>query len=715
MGRKVRMGIDVGGTFTKAVAIDNETHEIIGKSSILTTHSAKEGVAKGVVTVFLNCMKENDIKPEDIAFLAHSTTQATNALLEGDVADVGILAIGKGGIEGYLAKKQTKLGDIPLVTGKFIKTYHTYLPQKGITEEAIAAAIRELMKQGAQVIVATKAFGVDKFDEEVLVQNVGSKIGIPVTAAYEISKLYGLTIRTRSAVINASILPKMVGTANSTEESVRKAGIQAPLMIMRGDGGVMGIEEMRKRPALTMLSGPTASVIGALMYLRASDGIYFEVGGTSTNIGVIKNGRPTVKYAQIGDHRTYISSLDVRILGVAGGSMARVANGKIVDVGPRSAHIAGMGYAAFTPEEEIVDPQIEFVQPREGDPADYVAIKLANGKRITITDTCAANVLGLIKDEWYACGNQESCRKAMEPLAQLLGLTVEETARQILAEATSKLIPVVEDLISEYKLDRDQVVLVGCGGGAASLLPFTAEAMKLKYQIPVNAEVISSIGVALAMVRDVVERVIPDPSQEDIEKIKAEARESAIRVGADPSTVEVFIEFDSKTQRVRAIALGATELKSTDLLKECTDEEMEKIAASSLNVTPDQIKLDGNTDSIYVYSAIINEKQRFGTSTSKVIRAVDKKGFIKLQKRNARVVTTTVAGACLKLAKLWDDSIVCNGLAVIYPDIFLVIGGHVVDITGMLSEDQVEGMVKSELVGLAPEEPVILVATPSNE
>lgn len=114
MKRFVRMGIDVGGTHTKAVAIDNATHEIIGKSSVKTTHDDVRGVAAGVVQSFQNCLLENNISPEDVVFVAHSTTQATNALIEGDVAKVGVIGMAKGGLEGFLAKRQTRLNDIDL-------------------------------------------------------------------------------------------------------------------------------------------------------------------------------------------------------------------------------------------------------------------------------------------------------------------------------------------------------------------------------------------------------------------------------------------------------------------------------------------------------------------------------------------------------------------------------------------------------------------------
>lgn len=562
--KAIRVGIDVGGTHTKAVAIDNETHEIIGKGSVMTTHDHELGVAQGVIEAFKLCLTANNIDPNDVIFIAHSTTQATNALLEGDVAEVGILATGKGGLEGMLAKKQSKIEDIDLGTGRIIKIHHTYLKNKEFNEQSVEREIKILQDQGSSVIVASKAFGVDDFTEEQQIQKVAEKHGLPVSVASEISKLYGLTRRTRTAAINASILPKMLETATSTEQSVRQAGIKAPLMIMRGDGGVMDIGEMKKRPVLTMLSGPAASVVGALMYLRASNGIYFEVGGTSTNIGVIKNGRPAVDYSIVGGHATYISSLDVRVLGIAGGSMVRASKNGIVDVGPRSAHIAGMPYSVYTPIEEIEEPELEFFTPKKGDPADYVAIKLKNGKRITITNSCAANVLGRVTPEHYSYGNPEAARKAMEPLAKHMNMTVEEVAEQILAKSYEKIKPVIEILADKYKIERDQISLVGVGGGAAVLVPYTADHMKLEYSIPENAEVISSIGVALAMIRDVVERTIPTPSKQDIADIKKEALNLAIANGAVPDSVEVQIEIDSQTSRVTAIALGSTEVQTTD-------------------------------------------------------------------------------------------------------------------------------------------------------
>ena len=699
--RAIRIGIDVGGTHTKAVAIDNNTNEIVGEGIVMTSHHDKRGVAAGVVAAFKKCLDENNIQPEEVIFIAHSTTQATNALLEGDVARVGVIGMGQGLIEGFLAKRQTKISDIDLGTGKFIRIDQDFMKPKDMTPETVHNTIKKLRDQGDKVIVASKAFGVDDMKEEHMIAEECEKEGIPCTMASDITKLYGLTTRTRTAALNASILPKMLDTANSTEQSVRETNIKVPLMIMRGDGGVMEVSEMKKRPILTMLSGPAASVIGALMYLRASNGIYFEVGGTSTNIGVIKNGRPTVDYSIIGGHRTYVNSLDVRVLGVAGGSMVRAHKGEIVDVGPRSAHIAGVGYACFTDPALFKGATLDYIQPRENDPEDYVVIKLNNGEKVAITNTCAANVLGILAEKDYARGNYESSCAAMKILADEVGLSIEDTAKAILTKSCEKIIPVIEDLIAKYKLERDQIVLVGAGGGAGTLLTFTANMLNFKYQIPENAEIISSIGVALAMVREMVERTIANPTAADIASLKKEARELALGSGAVEDSIEVYVEIDEHAQKVTAIAMGSTEVKTTDLMKNCTEAEAIDLAAESTGFAKDQVHLAATNGSIFV---TMEEK---GSRTP--FQIIDKKGFIKVQRSNGFLEKTTREQMVDTLKRLWDSSSNFSHEVRINPDVYAIYGTRVLDYSGIPNFPQVSGLMEAELADLKPEEEIILV------
>lgn len=638
MKRFVRMGIDVGGTHTKAVAIDNATHEIIGKSSVKTTHDHLNGVAAGVVQSFQNCLQENQISPDDVVFVAHSTTQATNALIEGDVAKVGVIGMSKGGLEGFLAKRQTRLNDIDLGNKKKIEIVNAFLPVKHLNVDRVAETISNLEKEKAEVLVSSMAFGVDNGEPERVVYEAASCKAIPTTMASDITKLYGLTRRTRTAAINASILPKMLDTATSTENSVREAGVNVSLMIMRGDGGVMEINEMKKRPVLTMLSGPAASVMGSLMYLRASNGVYFEVGGTTTNIGVIKNGRPAIDYSIVGGHPTYISSLDVRVLGVAGDSMVRANQVGIIDVGPRSAHIAGLDYAVFTPTEEIKGPKVVFFSPKEGDPADYVKVVMEDGQEVTITNTCAANVLGLVQEEHFSYGNGPSARKALQVLADYCQTTVEDIAEQIMAKSYAKIEPVILELAEKYHLEKDQISLVGVGGGAASLITYFSNKMGVKYSIPENAEVISSIGVALAMVRDVVERIIPSPSKEDIRALKNEAMNKAIESGATPESIDIHVEIDPQTSKVTAIATGSTEVKATDLTKEITLSEALELAAEDMRVSTAEVEVMESTPFFYV----VGEKK-----TSEKCRSDP-------NRRPKGLYQSTARGCCLLKNDCWQ-------------------------------------------------------------
>ena len=579
--RQVRIGIDVGGTFTDAVVVDNETYEIVAKVKVPTTHHAKQGVAQGIVDAIRKVLDEGAIAPEDVVFIAHGTTQATNALLEGDVARVGIVGMGKGAGAGR-AGTETTVGNIELAPGKYLETEHELIDSAKLTDEAMEAAISALRERGCEVIVASESYSVDDPTDEQAVVQKAEDMGMVATGGYEISQLYGLAARTRTAAVNAALIPKMMETANMTEDAVKGSGIEKPLMIMRCDGGVMSIDEVRKRPILTMLSGLAAGVAGALMYEKITDGIFLEAGGTSTDISAIKDGKVMIKNATVGGHKLYLTSLDVRTLGIAGGSMIRVENGKLLDVGPRSAHIADLAYEVFTDADKIVSPELELIAPREDDQADYVAVKCADGSKVALTLCGAANILGYVPEGDYAHGDVEAARKAWQPLADVCATTVDDICRQVMDCAMKKVQAIVQALIDDYGLNPNLIYLVGGGGSASVVAPALGERMGIRHRIAKNAPYISTIGVALALVREQIERNVPNPSEEDIRRIRHDVLEVITRAGANPETVDITVEIDSQKNILRATATGATELRTKDRGSAAkTEDELKKIVAES--------------------------------------------------------------------------------------------------------------------------------------
>lgn len=714
---KVRIGIDVGGTFTDAVAINDETYELIGSVKLPTTHEAKEGVAAGIVQVLSKIMEEYNIKPEDVTFIAHGTTQATNALLEGDVAKVGIVTIGSG-IQGLKSRSDTNIGNIELTAGKHLQSYNAYVNvgTKETFVNDVANALSDLMRQGAQSIVATEAFSVDDPTNETAVLEQCRKLGLPGTAGSDVSKLYGLKVRTRTAVINASILPKMLEAANMTERSIKNANIGAPLMVMRCDGGVMTMDEVRNRPILTILSGPAAGVAGALMYEKLTDGIFLEVGGTSTDISCVKDGNVVVHYAEVGGHKTYVNSLDVRTVGIGGGSMIELKDGKAVNTGPRSAHIANLDYEVYTDPENIVNPVLRSIRPKEGDP-EYAYIECNGGKKYALTLSGAANIVGYVSKENYAYGNAEAARRAWAPLAKNMGMSVEECAKKVLEFAAAKNSKVVESLIKDYGLDKSALTFVGGGGGAATVVPHLAEYMGCKFRIAKNAHVISPIGVALAMVRDMVERTIMNPTEEDILAIRNEAFQKAVQSGADPDTIEVKVEVDNQRQKVRAIAVGATELRTKELSgAKKTDEELIKIAADNLKVDPSQIKIAADNGSMVALTCQ-NTVRAFLFFKKKVntLRLLDRDGVIRLQRKNATVVSCPVKRWKSVVQNVLADNTIHGDGGAEIPNLYVVLGRRIIDLAGMQSESQIMSLCRVELSGARPDDSLIVICTRTTE
>ncbi len=714
---KVRIGIDVGGTFTDAVVIDNETFELVGSAKIPTTHDAKEGVAAGIIQVLHKAMEQCRVKPEDVVFIAHGTTQATNALLEGDVAKVGIVTLGSG-IQGAKSKSDTNIGNLELAPGKKLYTENEFVNTAGSDgiEAGAGQAIRKLQERGARSIVVSEAFSVDDPANENQVMALCNREQIPATAGNDVSKLYGLKVRTRTAVINASILPKMLEVANMTESSIKNADIKAPLMVMRCDGGVMTVEEVRSRPILTILSGPAAGVAGALMYEKLTDGIFMEVGGTSTDISCVKDGSVVIKYAEVGGHKTYVSSLDVRTVGIGGGSMIEISDGKMVDVGPRSSHIANLAYEVYTDAQDIVDPVLKEIHPKTDDPA-YAYIECSNGKRFALTMSGAANIAGYVKEDNYAHGNVEAAKKAWEPLAKNMGLTVLETAKQALHLAAMKNGKVVESFIRDYGLDKKTLTFVGGGGGAASVVPHIAEEFGVNFKIARNASVISPIGVALAMVRDMVERTIQNPTEKDILALRYEAIQKAVKAGANPDSVEVKVEVDAQQNKVRAIAIGTTELRTKELsAAKKTDEELASIAANSLGAAPEELEkaADNGTMAVFLYHTTTKYLLFFKKKIS-MLRLVDRDGIIRLQRKNAAVLECEAAQWKQKVKYLLNEHTVHSDGGAEIPNIYIVLGKRIIDLAGMQSREQILSLCEIELANVPKEEKLIMICTLTTE
>ena len=715
---KVRIGIDVGGTFTDVVVIDNESHALIGQLKFPTSHDAREGVALGIITALERAMQQFNLLPDEVAFIAHSTTQATNALLEGDVAKVAVLGIGNG-IEALLAKRASKIPPIELAPNKFLTADHVFINSKN----DIQTTLDSLKLRGIEVIVASEAFSVDRAIHEENIVTLAKESGLQATSGHEVSSLYGLRVRTRTAVINAAILPKMIATAEMTDACVKSSGITAPLMIMRSDGGVMSVAEVHRRPILTMLSGPAAGIAGALMHERVSDGIFIEVGGTSADISVIRDGAPMTRPAKLNGHRMYLNTLDVRTMGVGGGSMIRVnlkseCPGAILDVGPRSAHIAGLGYACFADPDELKDAKIDFIQPTPSDEADHAIIRSTNGKSFAITTTCAANLLGLVKPEHFAFGDKESARMALQLLNDSLegyGSGAEEEARIILEKACHKISKTIEELISEYQLDREQVILVGGGGGAASLIPYTAELMKLDHRIALNAEVISPIGVAMAMVRDTIERNIVDPTPEDILKVRREATEAAMKAGAVADSIEVQVEVDKRRNLVRATAMGTTELRKRDESQQNQGlEQCQAIAANSMRLSVTELQLTAEAGNWYVFTGSQKTTSMFGLIKSRreMLRVLDSSGVIRLQRSAAHVHTCLLPQLKNKLVEAVEQLTDFGDAGRAIPDIFILYGSRLANFSGLANLDQVLALTEVELRSLDPTTKLIVIACP---
>lgn len=690
--KRIRIGIDVGGTFTKAVAIDVVEKKILGKKSVPTTHSSEEGVSIGIVNALTTLIEECHINNNEIELISHSTTQAVNAFLEGDVSKVGIIGMGVG-MEKTNVIKRTHIKDVSLSSNKFLRTCYTFLDtSKYLEETEIKKSVENLVTQGAQSIVVSEAFGVDDPSNELFVMK---QSGLPCTAGHELTGIYGLEIRTLTATINASILPKATSTANYVKSAVSRLGIDVPVMIMKGDGGVTTLDSFLHKPIITVLSGPAASVVGALLFLQILEGIFIEVGGTSTNISIIKDGKPEMRYVNIMDHPTCIRSLDVRICGVAGGSLIRLSpRRKIIDIGPRSSHIAGLEYSCFADPNELIKGEIVSISPLNNDPNDYICIKVPGGKTYGITNTCAANALNLIPQHDNAYGNRESAKITFEKLSAHMGMPSEQISKHVLDISVAKITDYIVPMVKEYKLSKNRIIVIGGGGGASVLVPHVAKKLDFQYKKADYADVISSIGVATGMIYEERERTINNPTPEDVTQLITEVKDEAIRKNASPDSLSVQSEYVNDRSILRVTAIGNVTLDLNNIgSRELKQEELMETAKNLFRNSGD-ITLVYKLGNYCIFTNTYQQKKLLFKIKKQSILVLDKFGRVRLSLDNGKLIHDFSTKMSTNLPSIISRFSSDSDLS---PNVHLVDGFQLLDFSSLNANGQVVQAIREQL------------------
>ncbi|MAZ14883.1 MAG: hydantoinase [Ahrensia sp.] len=329
------LGIDTGGTYTDAV-IHDETRGVIAKAKALTTrHNLSIGLGEAMDAVLAG----SDVAPSDIGLVSISTTLATNALVEGQGGRIGLVMIGFSESDLDRAGLRDALRGDPVI---FIAGGHnahgreTAQFDKGALEHALA----ETQSQVSAYAVAGY-FAVRNPEHEIAARDIiRDATQLPVTTSHELSAKLDGPRRALTTVLNARLISMIDRLIEAAENRMVKGGISAPLMVVRGDGSLVAAGFARARPIETILSGPAASLVGAQHLVQAENAIVSDIGGTTTDIAILDNGRPRIdpQGATVGGFRTMVDAVAMRTFGLGGDSEGAIDDGALkpqIRLGPR--------------------------------------------------------------------------------------------------------------------------------------------------------------------------------------------------------------------------------------------------------------------------------------------------------------------------------------------------------------------------------------------
>lgn len=312
------LGVDTGGTYTDAVILDEGANRVLGKAKALTS---RRDLAFGIGQAIDAALAAAGIVAADVALVSLSTTLATNALVEGQGARVALVFIGFD--PGDLARAHLAEGlkGDPVLT---LTGGHTHAGTEAAPLD-LAALEQGIAALGDQVsaFAVAASFATRNPAHELAARALIRRVtGHPVTCSHELSANLNGPKRALTAVLNARLIGMIDRLVAACERHLHAVGIDAPLMVVRGDGALISAAMVRERPIETILSGPAASIVGARWLTGATDALVSDIGGTTTDVALLRDGLPEIdpEGARVGGFRTMVEAVAMRTSGLGGDS-----------------------------------------------------------------------------------------------------------------------------------------------------------------------------------------------------------------------------------------------------------------------------------------------------------------------------------------------------------------------------------------------------------
>lgn len=511
--QKYKIGIDIGGTNTDSVLIDSE-----GVITACTKTATTPDINSGIKTALTHVLKESQVSGEDISGIFIGTTQIVNAILQcANLYKVGVIRVA-GHYPTSIPScytwpenlKKALYVDTISVSGGY-ECDGSHITPTNPAE--IKAAIETLLKKKVESIAVVGAFSSLNPCQELLVKEIAQKIShgsIPISLSHQIGGT-GFIERENSTILNAALKQVMSNAFKGLRSTCLELGLVAPVWVTQNNGSIVDLNHAIECPILTISAGPTNSFIGGMKLSNLQDAIIIDVGGTSTDVGIVRNGIPRrcLNNTKIGGITLNFPMPDVYSIGMGGGSHIEIGSSKIL-IGPKSC-----GSNTFT-------ESLSF-----------------GGKQLTLTDISIA--LGHVQ------------MPGARPQNVILS---HKGCRAVLNEAIKQ----IYSLIAKIGPEEAHMPIIMIGGGS-SLFP--KNLLDSRFVIPPYANVANAYGAALALISGVVDTVVSlEDRQEVLDRLQQQAIQMAIQKGADYKTVKIenidIIPYHYVPNRMARVIVRAT-------------------------------------------------------------------------------------------------------------------------------------------------------------